>query len=249
MPKLFNKTNGTWKEILRPLVKDGGVWRPIRKIYVKNNGVWQDVFGNSASLTFSQVGNFSFTVPAGVYNVTSVYPTVSGNITNTQSVTPGQTLTGSIRDFGYGSSFNGIDTPAYNIQIFSFSGNVDHLDYFTLKCGSTTAQSYTGTGTGPTHTSACAAKGITLTESSEIYHGDLVSTITVNTVPNSTLVNRTQIYGTYNSGRYQYGLIQNQPNASNNYTAKWGPYDPGGGEGFYNYTITLQQIVPFFITY
>lgn len=249
MPKIYIKNNSKWNEVLRPLVKDSGVWRQVRRIYVKKEGVWRQVFGNTGTVSYTNPGSFSFTVPAGVYSINVSYPTLTGLVTNSISVVPGQVLTGLIGNFGFGSTFNTITVPEFTKQIFTFSGNVDHLDYFTLKLGSTTAQTYTGTGKGAQHTSACAIKGITLTEGYEGYHGDLSSTITVNTVPNSSLVNQTQIYGTYSYGRYQYGLIQQQPSVSNNYYAIWGPYDPGRSEGYYNYSITLKQIVSFTIDY
>jgi len=175
--------------------------------------------------------------------LTVKYPTTSGIASTTYATTPGANITVTIGDYGSGSSFGTLNAPAFTKQVFAFSGNVDHIDYFSITAGSASGGAISSSGGAYQHQVDAASVGITLSEYNEGYHGDLYSDITVWSVPNSALVNSTRIYGTYNSGRYQYELVQQQPSASNGFTYIVSPYDPGRSEGYYNYNIYLQQQV------
>ena len=241
---VYVKTGGTWKQAIAIYVKTGGVWKSPTALQVVTGGVSKQVYPASVgSVSYVNPGSYTFTVPVGKFSVNVSYPTVSGIVTTAYSVTPGQNITVTIGDFGAGSSFGSLSAPAFSFQTFSFSGNVDHVDYFSITAGSPSGGAVSNGGSAYNHQVAAASIGITLSEYSEGYHGDLYSDIYVNSVPNSTLINTTRIYGQYISGRYQYELVQQQPTASNGFTYIVSPYDPGRSEGYYNYNIYLQQQV------
>lgn len=247
---VFVKVAGVWKQAVAVYVKTGGVWKSPKALQVVTGGVSKQVYPAAVgSVSYVNPGTYTFTVPIGKFSVNVSYPTISGIVTTAYSVTPGQNITVSIGDFGAGSSFGTLNAPVFNKDVFSFSGNVDDHDYFSIGAGAATAASVSSSGSAYTHQVNAASVGITLSEYSEYYHGDLSSSITVSAVPNSVLINTTRIYGTYSSGRYQYDLVQQQPTASNGYTYIVTPYDPGRSEGYYAYTITLQQQVSITVSY
>lgn len=84
------------------------------------------------TITITTSGIGSFTVPAGIITpLTVVYPTITGNITSTLTVTGGQVIPynigvmATLTTAATGSTFSTISAPAYNVLVYSWSAVVD----------------------------------------------------------------------------------------------------------------------------
>lgn len=203
--------------------------------------------------TYSTVGPISWTVPSGVYSYTISYPTVNGLVTTTVGVIPGTTINGTIGNYGSSSTFGVIDSGIFDKAVFSFSGNIDDLDDTNFTVVTASGASYSGSGSQGTLVAGAAAKGIYYAETNERYHGDLSATIGLAPIPTSAAVGPIQLYVSAFNGRYNpgngYAYFLQQPTSGNGYVTVFRIYDPGSGEGGYSYTINLQQIVPFTVTW
>jgi len=230
--------------------------RPPSTTYITNTWGTPVVAGNVTyssvvTSTYSTPGAYAYVVPAGVTSVIVTYPSIYGTngiSSNTVSVTPGQTITVTVGDYGSGSSFGGLVTmPIFSIPVLTFSGNVDHTLYVTqIVLGSTTAD-YAGTGTSGTLTAGAAAVGIYYIESSEGYHGDLVATAYLKRLATSYILYGFRAAFSQFNGRGS-GTITAQPTFGNDYTLQTYVFDPFGSEGYYFYEVVIQQIVGMTIT-
>ena len=175
---------------------------------------------------YSTPGNFTFTVPPGITQITIYYQTLAGLSSNVISVTPGQTITGSIGSAGSAGSFGGISIPAYNTNIVSWSGGID--DRFGIEFG-ITSQSYLvylatlggGSGSyGYTTTVAAPADGVL------------------------------EAYFSAASGRnWGNSAIDQQPSAANAWKARCFIYDSSRGAAGYSFTLAVRKTVSLSIYY
>ena len=128
-------------------------------------------------------------------------------------------------------------------QVFSFSGNVDHLLNIEFSCVINGDSSYNGSGWESTHINGASSRGIYYNCTYEGWHGDLQSTIYITplNITNFSSNSSNTFYFSLRNGRNQssgFSILQ-YPSASNNYIAKIQIYDPGGGEGYYNFALTM----------
>jgi hypothetical protein len=249
MPNSYIKDGGVQRLIQRPFAKVSGAWQPIKKIWVKDTGTWRQVFGNTGSQTFSAVGSTSWTPPPGVYSVDVTYPSTSGLVTSSLSVTPGIAVSISVGDYGSSSTFGSVTAPAYDKAVFAFQGNVDAQLTQQVQVATTTATSYSGSGNNSTITSGATANGIYYNVSYEGWHGDLGAGVQINPVLISTLLTTFECYFSYHAGREANNVIDTQPSASNSYRLGVSQYDGNRSEGYYENTLNLRQKGYFSITY
>ncbi len=134
-------------------------------------------------------------------------------------------------------------------QVFRFRGNVDHILYIKVGCAESGAPTYSGSGSSGTLESGAASAGITYDESpsgyeGEGWHGDLSATIDL-TPYNSALVNASKIHDATLSVASKRGgstiSIVQQPTSSNNYEAIVKIYEPNGGEGYFDFSLTFRE--------
>lgn len=140
---LHVKDGGTWKQAQEVFVKDGGTWKACNDVLIKDAGTWKSAMYQTGSQNYTTNGTFSFTVPAGVYSITSIViggggggggctgygdnhaggGGGSGGINSSSiSVTPGETITVVVGKYGAGAStfFN---SPVYtNPENSSYTG-------------------------------------------------------------------------------------------------------------------------------
>jgi len=250
MPVVHIRDGGVWKPVKRIWVRSAGVWKPLVRGYVRNGGVSRQFYPDTVtSTTYSTPGTYSYTVPAGITQLTVSYITTTGTTSSTVSVTPLSTVSVTIGDYGSGSSFGALSAPAYSSTVTTWSGNVDQAPgiYVMQQVATSTALSYSGTGTQGVLEPGASAAGIFYDETSEGNQGDFEATVSLNTVPISTLVNPYRIAITSFSGRGSYTLTQ-QPSAGNTYRYQIAISDPAASNAAYSYTATLQQIVALTIT-
>ena len=189
----------------------------------------------------------SFVVPSGVNIIYVEYMTPTGLVTSSMPTTPGETLAVTLGDFGEPSTVRGLSgtlsLPAYDTQVFSYSGRVDHIIAQDVQVATATPTSYSGSGSNGTLTAGAAAAGITYNVTYEGWHGDLGATISITPVLISTLIQPIRVYAKSGSGRQFPGAhtYQQQPSASNGYIMNDYQGDYDGDEGSYSWTTNLQQ--------
>ena len=231
---------------MRMFNKDSGTWKSVDKVYYKTPTA--GVLSNVVTQTFSTVGDNLFNVPTGVNKLFATYPTATGMKQVAFPVTPGETTTIHLGDFGEDSSISGtagtLTIPAYSNSVFRFRGNIDDLDDTNFSVATASGASFSGSGGQGTLTAGAAANGLYFVETNERYHGDLGATIDMTSVRTDTLVAPMQAYIASYSGRYGppgYAYFLQQPTVDNSYVAVFRVYDPGSSEGYYDYTIGVQQ--------
>lgn len=130
---IYVKQGSQWVEIQQPFVNTNGTWSRVNKGYVKRNGSWQQFFPSTGTETETAPGNYSWTVPPGIYSLnvnvvggggggggsTEVGNGAGGGggggggvRTQTISVTPGQVLQIRVGAGGAGAPFVGRDPGA-----------------------------------------------------------------------------------------------------------------------------------------
>jgi hypothetical protein len=201
-------------------------------------------FGTPVTRTFTTLGTSNWTVPDDVTSVRVTYPTTTGLVSTTQSVTPGQVISVTVGNYGETSTFGGITIPIFEKQVFSYIGNIDHVKNNVVQVATPTGVSYSGSGDNGTLTAGAAAVGISYTDGGpgEGWHGDLSATVSITPVKLETMLNNVQVFRSSGSGRQisNYGFAAH-PAASNSYIMQDVQYDTFGGEGSYSFTTTLQQ--------
>jgi hypothetical protein len=233
-------------------IKNSGAWKSISNGWIKLPDsvitVTKENVGTSVTNAYTAVGTANWTVPADVNSVLVTYPTPSGLVKTLVTVTPGQVIPITIGDYGQASSFGSlVNAPGYDTQVFSYSGNVDNDKSNIVQIATPNGASYASPAGSfnDAQTAGAAAVGIVYKDGSpsEGWHGDLPSTITINTVYQSSLVTNYQVYVSGGSGREfpSHHSIQQQPTASNGYQMWDYQYDGSGGEGTYSWTTNLQQ--------
>jgi hypothetical protein len=207
-------------------------------------------YSSVVTTNYTTPGAYAYVVPSGATGVIVSWMTPTGTNSSTVSVTSGQTITVTIGNFGSGSTFGTlVSAPAFNTPVLQFSGNIDaDLNIIQEVAGSTSA-TYSGAGYSGTLSAGAAAAGIYYAETTETRHGDLYASVTLNKFPQSVLTSPTsfRVAFTSFSGRGGY-TIGTQPSSANNYRMGAYAFDGQGGEGYYAYTVSLQQIVGLSIT-
>jgi hypothetical protein len=236
-------------------IKESGAWTQITAGYYKAPADYIEVNKTvqppPVVQTFTTVGTTSWTVPTYVTSVDVTYPTTSGLVTQTLTVTPGQVIAVTVGDYGQTSAFGGINVTAYDTQVFSYAGNVDaELDQ-DIQIATASQTSFSMAGYNAAQEAGATAAGIYYMVTYEGWHGDLYSTISITPVLQSTLVTNFQVYTASGSGRYfpSEHAITSQPTVANNYVYHDYQYDSGGGEGSYSWTTNIQQQGYFKIRY
>ena len=223
----------------------------------QGGGAASDTNG-SVTISYTAVGSAGvelWTVPTGVTKLTVSYPTPAGFVTQLFPVTAGETISVKLGNFGQPSTITGLSgvlsLPAYDTQVFSYSGNVDHIIAQDVQVATATPTSYTGSGSNSTLTAGATAAGITYNVTYEGWHGDLGATISITPVPISTLIQPVQVYVKSGSGRQfpSAHTYQQQPSAANGYIMNDYQGDYYGGEGGYSWTTNIQQQGYISITY
>ena len=197
----------------------------------------------------------AWTVPAGVKQLTVNYPTPNGIATKLFPVTAGETIIVTLGDFGIDSTIKGtagtLTLPAYDKQVFTYNGNVDHIIAQNVQVVAPTTTSYSGSGSNTTLESGAAAAGITYSVTYEGWHGDLGASITITPALQSTVLQPVQVYVKNGSGR-QYPsahTYQQQPSVDNGYIMNDYQGDYYGGEGGYSWETWMYQQGYVSITY
>jgi hypothetical protein len=134
-------------------------------------------------------------------------------------------------------------------QVFRFRGNVDHILYIKVGCAEAGGPTYSGSGTSSTLESGAASAGITYDESpsgyeSEGWHGDLSATINLTPFDTASISGAKLHDATLSVASKRGGStvsIVQQPSTSNGYETIIKIYEPNGGEGYFDFTLTMRE--------
>ena len=223
-----------------------GDWVNIQSAYVKVGEARPSTVSDTR--TFNTVGTSTYVIPKEIKSLTISYSTPSGLVSEIIPVASGGIIPVTVGDVGQSSSFGEFTMPAYNKQVFQYIGNVDHLLNADVQIANASGNPLTTAGYNASQTAAAAAAGLTYNVTYEGWHGDLYSTLYFTPVTTSSLSTKFQIVAG-GGGRYGAPSVTAQPSVTNGYVMSIQFYDPGGGEGGYNGTFTLQQQGNFTISY
>lgn len=201
-------------------------------------------------ITFGSVGSFSYTVPSGSSQIQVTYPTTSGVANTIVNVTPNQTYTVTIGDYGAGSSISGVfSTTPYNYQVLGFNGIVDSYVYIYQRVIGSTLANYSSNGAQYSKEELnqfAANAGIYYVEGSEANHGDYPAAISCTQVPISQILFAYRCVISYYGGRgggAAFANISNQPTAANGYVMTIYIQDGFNGAAWSPINVSLEQIV------
>ena len=65
------KVSGVWKSITQLYVNVSGTWKQCIDAYVRVGGVWKSVLYETGSTPYATAGSYAFSVPPGVYSITT----------------------------------------------------------------------------------------------------------------------------------------------------------------------------------
>jgi hypothetical protein len=206
-------------------VKDNSnTWKNVNAAWVKTPDeyvtVSKEVLGPTQTRIFDTVGSTSFTVPDNVFAITVKYTSISGIVLSDISVTPGQVIPVVVGDYGQASSFGATTIPAYSKQIFSYSGNIDHVKNNVVQVATASGASFSGSGYNAALTAGAAAVGIIYQDGSpgEGWHGDLFATVSITPARISTILGKVRVVRSSGSGRQITNqTFGQQPSAGNSY--------------------------------
>jgi len=225
---------GAWKKANDVYIKDSDTWKQCQEVYIRENDVWKPLLYETGSTYAS--GSGSMVVPNGVFSVDVTVAAGAGGRGGDDSPIPYSS---------YGQS--GITNVEQERSIMTFSGNIDHILYIKIACAVNGNHTYSGSGTSGTLESGANAQGILYDETppgytGEGWHGDLSASINLTPYDQNTL-NSTKMHEavlTGVSGRGSVSIVQ-QPSSSNGYQVVVQISDGQGGEGSYNFGITMRE--------
>jgi hypothetical protein len=210
------------------------------------------------TMSFTAIGTGGgepFLVPDGVKQLTVKYLTPTGFSTRLFPVTAGEIITVTLGNFGVASTIKGtagtLTMPAYEAQVFSYSGNVDHIIAQDVQVATATGAPMSVGGSNATIAAAAASAGIYYNVTYEGWHGDLYAEINFTPVLLSTIYQPVQVYVAGGGGRQfpSAHTYQQQPSAANSYVMNDYQGDYYGGEGGYSWATNIQQQGYLTITY
>lgn len=223
-----------------------GDWVQVNNTYVKTEP--NRPGGSTVNTTFSTIGTSTFKIPREITSLNVTYLTATGFTSQKIDVIPGSSIEVTVGDFGQPSTIGSFTMPAYEREVFHYIGNVDHLLDADVQIATASGRNLVTSGYNASQTAAAAAVGITYTVTYEGWHGDLYSDLTFSPPPIGEVVNKFQIVPG-GGGRAGAPTVEAQPTVGNGYIMSIQMYDPGGGEGGYDSTFTLQQQGYFIISY
>jgi hypothetical protein len=195
-------------------------------------------------VTYSTAGTYTFRVPIGNNSVKLTYPTITGMVDTTVTVTQNSDVTVIIGTYGVASSFGATSIPAYTKKVLDHtSGNVDSQVTQTFSVATTSVATVTTTNTGNSaSTSNMNAAGIYFVTDSESSQGDFPETVTISTVPISTLVGTYKITPTLRAGGEPSFTTLAEPTSANSYRAQYQVGEGAYSNNAVSFSIALEQV-------
>lgn len=212
---------------------------------------------NANVSTYSIPNTYTLAIPAGITSVNVTYPTITGLVTQSYTVTPLTNLTITIGDYGANSTVTGgtgtVTMPAYSKVVFNHTaGNVDAnlTQTFSVATANVATASTTNTTQGPSATNL-NVNGIFFSTDFENNQGDFGESITISTVPIATLVGTYRMVGEITSSRGASGFSSGPtlPTPANNWRSQFNITETGFSNFLVLWNIRVEQQGYFLISY
>ena len=251
---------GQWHLVDNAYAHHSGQWHLVQNAYVHYNGQWHltQSAGSNLDQEFKYAGDFTYTVPDGVYNIEFTYPTPTGLSTfKIRNVTPGQEIPITIGEYGTTSkvSVSSSSTyilPAFDVPVLSLVTSVDGWLYTEFSATSPTGQPAVISGSNNVAASAAAtAAGAIYDIEYEGYLGTGAATMSLTPVKTEYITNwpNARILQTAWSGRNNIRTSGALTARGDYFTCKFSQNDdPQKGFGSYTYKYSLQQILRLVVT-
>lgn len=245
---------GQWHLTKNSYAHQAGQWHLVKNAYVHHAGQWHltQSAGSNLDQEYNYAGDFTYTVPDGVYNLQLTYPTPSGmNTFGIQNVTPGQEIAVKIGEYGstssvYVNTSTIYNLPAFDTTVITVGSLIDGWLVVDYSAATPTGVGVTNASTNEGVSTAAAGVDALYKVKYQGYHGDIGATVTMSPVKSELITNwpRARVVEKAWSGR-------NLTHSYTPLTIKDGFYtsefrqndDPERGEGYYAFSFNLQQIL------
>jgi hypothetical protein len=132
MQNSYIRHEDNWHLVNNIYVRHEDNWHLVKNAYVRHEGDWHltKSLGRNLDKSYETPGDFTYKVPAGVYNVQLTYPTPYGMKTfGIPDVTPGQEIPITIGEYGTTSSVTVSSStyvlPAFDVPVLSLVTAID----------------------------------------------------------------------------------------------------------------------------
>ena len=132
MQNSYIRHEDNWHLVNNIYVRHEDNWHLVKNAYVRHEGDWHltKSLGSNLDKSYETPGDFTYKVPAGVYNVQLTYPTPYGMKTfGIPDVTPGQEIPITIGEYGTTSSVTVSSStyvlPAFDVPVLSLVTAID----------------------------------------------------------------------------------------------------------------------------
>jgi len=246
MPDIKVYNNSSWVEPSQIHAYQNG-WQPVKGLWIYNNG-WTKLYPASGTQQFTAAGSGTFTVPNGIYTLTISYPTTSAIVNTTLAVTPGQSISYTVGNYGEAGSFGSITIPAFSTTTIggAYVG-VDSTWHATFSVATPTAISVGFNGGAGANYNTVSAAGGYWQESNIGNHGDLGASGTLYTVPNSVMVGPCRLNPS-GTGPFGVGVPYYDSNL-NMWIGDLEVDDPANDQHPHNYSLNMTMLVPISIAW
>lgn len=245
---------GQWHLTKNTYAHQAGQWHLVKNAYVHHAGQWHltQSAGSNLDQEFNYAGDFTYTVPDGVYNLQLTYPTPSGmNSFGIQNVTPGQEIAVRIGEYGstssvYVSTSTSYTLPAFDTTVITVGSLIDGWLVVDYSAATPTGVGVTNASTNEGVSTAAAGVGALYKVKYQGYHGDIGATVTMSPVKSEVITNwpRVRVVEKAWSGRNLTHSYTPLTITDGFYTSEFRQNDdPQGGEGYYAFSFNLQQIL------
>jgi hypothetical protein len=245
---------GQWHLTKNTYAHQAGQWHLVKNAYVHQAGQWHltQSAGSNLDQEFNYAGDFTYTVPDGVYNLKLTYPTPAGmTVFGIQNVTPGQEIAVKIGEYGstssvYVNTSTSYILPAFDTTVISVGSLIDGWLIVDYSAATPTGVGVTSASTNEGVSTAAAGVGALYTVKYQGYHGDIGATVTMSPVKSEVITNwpRVRVVEKAWSGRNITHSYTQLELTDGFYVSEFRQNDdPQRGEGYYSFRYNIQQIL------
>lgn len=253
MQNSYVHNDGQWHLVNNIYAHDSGQWHLVNNAYVHHNGQWHltKSAGSNLDQTYETPGDFTYKVPAGVYNVQLTYPTPGGMKTfGIPDVTPGQEIPITIGEYGTTSSVTVSSStyvlPAFDVPVLSLVTAIDGWLNIEFSATSPTGVAATSNSDNVTAQAVAASVGAMYNIEFEGYQQSGSANMVLTPVKTEYIINwpNARILEYKWGGRNNLRTAGTLTAKGNYFTYRFAQNDdPQRGFGSYTYIYNLQQIL------
>jgi hypothetical protein len=253
MQNSYVHNDGQWHLVNNTYAHNSGQWHLVKNAYVHHDGQWHltKSLGSNLDQTYETPGDFTYKVPAGVYNVQLTYPTPYGMKTfGIPDVTPGQEIPITIGEYGTTSSVTVSSStyvlPAFDVPVLSLVTAIDGWLNIEFSATSPTGAAATSSSDNVAAQAAASSAGAIYNIEFEGYQQSGSAQMSLTPVKTEYIINwpNARILEYKWGGRNNLRTAGSLTAKGNYFTFRFAQNDdPQRGFGSYTYIYNLQQIL------